>query len=68
MPHKTGVIDNFVDGIANDHLQIAGMELVLGKIYDKIRFPTDGSCIAQNRKSYSKNINHSSKSLILDGF
>lgn len=38
------VVDNFVNSIANDHLQIIGSELILGKIYDKIGFPKDGSC------------------------
>ena len=34
--HDDLVVDNFVDSIANDHLQIIGSELILGKIYDKI--------------------------------
>jgi len=38
------VVDNFVNGIANDHLQIIGSELILGRIYDKIGFPTGGAC------------------------
>jgi len=42
--HDDIVVDNFVDSIANDHLQIIGSELILGKIYDKIGFPNDGSC------------------------
>lgn len=42
--HDDLVIDNFVSSIANDHLQIIGSELILGKIYDKIGFPNDGSC------------------------
>jgi transposase len=29
-------VENFVNGITNDHLQIVGSELLLGKIYDKI--------------------------------
>lgn len=37
------VVENFVNGISNDHLQIVGSELILGKIYDKIGFPNDGS-------------------------
>ena len=48
--HDDLVVDNFVDSIANDHLQIIGSELILGKIYHKIGFPSGGSCIAQNRK------------------
>jgi len=36
------VVENFVNGIANDHLQIIGSELILGKIYQKIGFPNDG--------------------------
>lgn len=42
--HDDLVIENFVNGIANDHLQIVGSELILGKIYEKIGFPDDGSC------------------------
>ncbi len=42
--HDDLVIENFVNGIANDHLQIVGSELILGKIYEKIGFPNDGSC------------------------
>ena len=42
--HDDLVVDNFVNSIANDHLQIVGSELILGKIYYKIGFPTDGSC------------------------
>lgn len=42
--HDDLVIDNFVNSIANDHLQVIGSELILGKIYDKFGFPTDGSC------------------------
>ena len=42
--HDDLVVDNFVDSIANDHLQIIGPELILGKIYNKIGFPNDGSC------------------------
>lgn len=40
--HDDLVVENFVNGIANAHLQIVGSELILGKIYDKIGFPTDG--------------------------
>ena len=36
------IVDNFVDSIANDHLQVVGSELILGKIYDKIGFPKTG--------------------------
>jgi transposase len=42
--HDDLVVDNFVDSIANNHLQIVGSELILGKIYAKIGFPVDGSC------------------------
>lgn len=44
------VVDNFVDSISNDHLQIVGTELILGKIYKKIGYPVDGSC------NYFKNL------------
>lgn len=40
--HDDLVVDNFVDSIANDHLQIVGSELILGEIYKKIGFPDDG--------------------------
>jgi transposase len=40
--HDDLVIENFVNSIANDHLQIIGSELILGKIYKKIGFPNDG--------------------------
>jgi hypothetical protein len=33
--HDDLVVDNFVDNIANDHLQIVGSEIILGKIYKK---------------------------------
>lgn len=40
--HDDLVVDNFVNSIANDHLQIVGSELILGKIYAKIGYPKDG--------------------------
>lgn len=40
--HDDLVVDNFVDSIANDHLQIIGSELIFGKIYKKIGYPGDG--------------------------
>lgn len=40
--HDDLIVENFVNGIANDHLQIIGSELILGKIYKKIGFPDDG--------------------------
>lgn len=48
--HDDLIVDNFVDSIANDHLQIIGPGLILEKIYDKIGFPNDGSC------NYFKNL------------
>jgi transposase len=36
------VVENFVNSIANDHLQIVGTGLILGKIYQKIGFPDSG--------------------------
>jgi len=42
--HDDLVVDNFVESIANSHFQIVGSELVLGKVYEKIGFSTDGSC------------------------
>jgi hypothetical protein len=40
--HDDLVVENFVNGIANNHLQIVGSELILGKIYRKIGFPQGG--------------------------
>lgn len=42
--HDDLVVDSFVESISNDHIQIVGTELVLGKIYKKIGFPEGGSC------------------------
>ena len=40
--HDDLVVESFVNSISNDHLQIVGSELILGKVYDKIGFPNDG--------------------------
>lgn len=40
--HDDLVVENFVNGIANNHLQIVGSELILGKIYRKIGFSESG--------------------------
>lgn len=42
--HDDLVVESFVNSIANDHLQIIGSELILGKIYQLFQFPDDGSC------------------------
>lgn len=42
--HDDLVVESFVNSIANDHLQIIGSELILGKIYQVFNFPDDGSC------------------------
>jgi transposase len=42
--HDDLVVENFVNSIANNHLQIVGSELILGKIYQKFNFPDDGCC------------------------
>lgn len=42
--HDDLVVESFVKNISNDHLQIIGSELILGKIYEKMGFPTAGSC------------------------
>jgi len=43
------VVDNFVDSIGNDHLQVVGSELILGKIYQQIGYPDDrGSNLFRN--------------------
>jgi len=44
------VVDIFVKSIANDHLQIIGSELIIGKIYQEMGFP-DGGC-----PNYFKNL------------
>ena len=49
--HDDIVVENFVNSIANDHLQIVGSELISGKIYQVFNFPTGGCPIAQNRKT-----------------
>ena len=41
--HDDLVVENFINSIANEHLQIIGTELIIGKIYNKIGFPSDGS-------------------------
>jgi hypothetical protein len=38
--HDDLVVDNFVESISNDHLQIVGSEVILGKIYKKNRVST----------------------------
>ena len=43
--HDDLVVESFVHSISNNHLQIVGTELILGKIYEKIGFPTGGSCM-----------------------
>jgi len=40
--HNDLVIENFVNGIANNHLQIGGCELILGKTYVGTGFPVGG--------------------------
>jgi len=40
--HDDLVVDSFVNSIANDHLQIIGSELILGKIYQLFNFPDSG--------------------------
>jgi transposase len=42
--HDDIVVESFVNSIANDHLQIVGSELILGKTYQVFLFPDDGSC------------------------
>jgi hypothetical protein len=48
--HDDLVVESFVNNMSNDHLQIVGSELILGKIYEKMGLPNTGSCVAQNRK------------------
>lgn len=43
--HDDLVVESFVNSIANNHLQIVGSELILGKIYQLFNFPEGGSCI-----------------------
>ena len=42
LEHDDVVVDNFVNSIGNDHLQVIGSELILGKIYQQIGYPDDG--------------------------
>lgn len=42
--HDDIVVENFVGSISNQNLQVVGPELILGKIYQKIGYPTAGSC------------------------
>jgi len=42
--HDDLVVENFVNSIANNHLQVVGSELILGKIYQVFNFPDDGCC------------------------
>lgn len=42
--HDDLVVENFVNSIANNHLQIVGSELILGKIYQVFGFPNEGCC------------------------
>jgi len=42
--HDDIVVENFVGSISNQNLQVVGPELILGKIYQKIGYPTGGSC------------------------
>jgi len=39
--HDDEVVDSFVDSIETDHFQIAGSELILGKIYHQMGYPDD---------------------------
>lgn len=48
--HDDLVVESFVESISNEHLQIVGSELILGKIYRKIGFPEGGS------RDYFKNL------------
>lgn len=48
--HDDLVVESFVKGISNEHLQIVGPELILAGIYRKISFPIDGS------RDYFKNL------------
>ena len=48
--HDDLVVESFVNNMSNDHLQIVGSELILGKFCEKMGLPNTGSCVAQNRK------------------
>lgn len=41
--HDDLVVESFVEGISNEHVQVVGSELVLAKIYRNIGFPEGGS-------------------------
>lgn len=38
------VVESFVNKLSNEDLKVVGSELILGKIYEKIGLPSDGSC------------------------
>lgn len=40
--HDDVVVDNFVESIGNDHLQVVGAELILGRIYNTMGYPQEG--------------------------
>ncbi len=42
--HDDIIVESFVNGLSNEDLQVVGSELILGKIYEKIGLPIDGSC------------------------
>lgn len=42
--HDDLVVDNFVNQLSGDDFRVVGAERVLGKIYQKIGYPDDGSC------------------------
>lgn len=41
--HDDLVVESFVEGLSNEHLQNVGAELILAKVYQKIGLPEDGS-------------------------
>ncbi len=43
--HDDLVVENFVNQLTSDDFRQVGPEQVLGRIYDKIGYPNDGSCV-----------------------
>ena len=61
--HDDLVVDNFVNSIANNHLQIIGSELILGKIYQLFNFP-DSGCPNYFRNNQLCTLMHQKKMII----
>jgi len=47
--HDDLVVENFVNQLSSGDFLVVGAELILGRIYQEIGYPEDGSCVAQYR-------------------